>query len=200
MLSPNARAPRSFVVLVMSGLLLVMTSCGTDDGFGKRYSVSGTVTYNGKPLEKGEISFVPDDPTGVGATGTIENGSYTLSTGGNKDGARAGKYKVTISAKEDVTAKAKADFAKEIQGSTARLRPKAIHGQRGGHGQEPDPCRLRRYSHHDPHGRGQGTIQHHPLRALRCQRPARATGAGERQRPQMIVVVAGCKFARARHR
>jgi hypothetical protein len=89
-----------------------MTSCGTDDSFGKRYPVSGSVTYNGTPLEKGNISFVPDDPKGVGATGVIESGSYTLSTGGNNDGARAGKYKVTITAKEDSSAKAKAAFEK----------------------------------------------------------------------------------------
>jgi len=102
----------------MSGLLLVMTSCRSDEGFGfgKRFPVSGTVTYNGNPLEKGKISFVPDDPKGVGAAGDIENGSYAVSTGGEKDGAVAGKYKVIISAKEDSLAKAKADFAKDSKG------------------------------------------------------------------------------------
>ena len=99
-------------VLVVSGLI-VMTSCGTeDDGLGKRFPVSGNVTYNGEPLEKGSISFVPDDPQGVGATGTIDRGSYTMQTGATVDGARAGKYKVTITAKEDSSAKAKADFEK----------------------------------------------------------------------------------------
>ncbi len=42
--------------------------------------------------------------------------SYTLSTGGNNDGARAGKYKVTVTSKEDVSAKAKADFEKARAG------------------------------------------------------------------------------------
>jgi len=126
MLSPNARAPRYFVALAMSGVLLVMTSCSTDDrfGLGQRYPVSGTVTYNGNPLEKGSISFVPDDPKGTGASGVIENGSYTLSTGGEKDGARAGKYKVIISAKEDSYAKAKADFAKESKGADPGIVPR----------------------------------------------------------------------------
>ncbi len=59
----------------------VMTSCGTDDGLGKRFPVSGKVTYNGNPLEKGDISFVPDDPKGVGATGLIENGVVHLVDG-----------------------------------------------------------------------------------------------------------------------
>jgi hypothetical protein len=67
-------------------------------------------------LELGKISFIPDDPKGVGASGSIEDGSYTLSTGGESDGARPGKYKVTIYAREDATAKAKADFAKVNKG------------------------------------------------------------------------------------
>ena len=70
------------------------------------------MTYNGNPLQKGTISFISEDPGGVGATGAIEDGSYTLSTGGNNDGARAGKYKVVVVAKEDWQAKAKADFQK----------------------------------------------------------------------------------------
>ena len=104
---------RGFFAVLSASVTLVITSCGgTDDGLGRRFPVSGTVTYNGKPLEKGSISFIPDDPKGVGASGAIENGSYTMSTGGNSDGARAGKYKVTITAKEDSSAKAKADFEK----------------------------------------------------------------------------------------
>jgi hypothetical protein len=112
MLSFRALTRHCFPVLVVSGLL-VMTSCGTeDDGLGKRFPVSGNVTYNGEPLEKGSISFVPDDPQGVGATGAIDRGSYTMQTGATADGARAGKYKVTIVAREDSSAKAKADFEK----------------------------------------------------------------------------------------
>ena len=52
--------------------------------FGKRYSVSGTVTYNGNPLEKGKISFVPEDPKGIGASGTIEKGYYVAVHGRRK--------------------------------------------------------------------------------------------------------------------
>jgi major membrane immunogen (membrane-anchored lipoprotein) len=109
------RPPHRFLAILAVPALLVMASCGThDDGLGKRYPVSGTVTYNGAPLEKGEISFVSEDLTkNFGATGIITNGSYTLSTGGNDDGAQTGKYKVTITSKEDFVAKARADFQKE---------------------------------------------------------------------------------------
>jgi hypothetical protein len=125
MLFHHALARRCFAFSAVC-FVVAMTSCGTDDGLGKRYSVSGTVTYNGNPLEKGKISFVPDDPKSVGASGIIENGSYRLSTGGGDDGARAGKYKVTITAKEDATAKAQADFNKASKGAAG---PGHIPGQ-----------------------------------------------------------------------
>lgn len=112
MFSRSALVRGSFAVLVASGALVMISCGGGDDGLGKRYPVSGTVTYNGSPLEKGSISFVPDDPKGLGGSGSIENGAYTMSTGGNGDGVQVGKYKVTITAKEDASAKAKADFDK----------------------------------------------------------------------------------------
>ena len=78
-----------------------------------------TVKYNGSPLAKGEISFVTEDMSkNFGATATITDGSYKLSMGGAGDGAQIGKYKVTISAKEDFTEKAQADF-KKATGSTS---------------------------------------------------------------------------------
>jgi hypothetical protein len=108
--------PRPWGAVMTLSALLVMASCGDDDGLGKRYPVSGTVTYNGSPLERGEISFVSEDlKNNLGASGQITQGSYTLSTGGNEDGAQAGKYKVTITAKEDFLAKAKADFQKDTK-------------------------------------------------------------------------------------
>ena len=112
------RSSRCLSVLAIPALV-VLSSCGADDGLGKRYPVSGTVKYNVSPLEKGAISFITEDMSkNFGATGTIANGSYTLSMGGDSDGAQAGKYKVTISAKEDYSEKAQADFQKET-GSTS---------------------------------------------------------------------------------
>ena len=118
------RSSRCLAVLAVPALLVLGSCGGTDDGLGKRYPVSGTVTYNGSPLEKGEISFVTEDMSkNFGATGTITNGSYTLSMGGDGDGAQAGKYKVTIVAKEDYMAKAQADFKKETGGTSPKLLP-----------------------------------------------------------------------------
>jgi hypothetical protein len=120
------RSSRFLAVLIVPALL-VLASCGTDDGLGKRYPVSGTVKYNGNPLEKGEISFVSEDMSkNFGATGTIANGLYTLSMGGDGNGAQAGKYKVTIIAKEDYTEKAQADFQKATGSTSPKLLPNFV--------------------------------------------------------------------------
>src|SRR4051794_41888964 len=87
MRSRQRLAFRSLALLSACGAI-ALTSCGGEDAFGKRYYVSGTVTYNGTPLEKGKISFIPEDPKGVGASGIIENGSQTpLTRGGQPDPA-----------------------------------------------------------------------------------------------------------------
>jgi major membrane immunogen (membrane-anchored lipoprotein) len=109
-----SQVPRRFLAMLAVPALVITTSCGTEDGLGKRYPVSGSVTYNGNPLEKGEISFVSEDlKSNIGASGTIKDGSYSLSTGGDRDGAQPGKYKVTITSKDDYVSKAQADFQKE---------------------------------------------------------------------------------------
>jgi hypothetical protein len=74
--------------------------CGDDSGLPRRYHVSGTVTYNGKRLEKGTMNFTPDGTEGRAAGGTITDGQYSLTTHHPDDGAVPGKYKVSIMAKE----------------------------------------------------------------------------------------------------
>jgi len=86
-------------VTTLVGLgLLVVAGCGGDDsGIARRYAVSGKVTYKGQPVEKGTIVFEPTDVTKARvASGAIENGFYTLTTTGEKDGALPGDYKVCI--------------------------------------------------------------------------------------------------------
>jgi hypothetical protein len=68
---------------------------------GRRYAVHGRVTYRSQPLKIGRITFHPIDTTGPArdATGTIQDGNYSLSTIGGDDGALPGGYRVTIVAK-----------------------------------------------------------------------------------------------------
>ena len=95
MLIRSRFASRALALLVGPALLFVL-GCSGDDGLGKRYRVSGQVTYKGQPVEKGVVNFVPLTEGGHGATGQIENGSYSLTTLNLNDGAMSGKYKVTI--------------------------------------------------------------------------------------------------------
>jgi hypothetical protein len=61
-------------------------------------SVSGVVTFEGKPLTKGTITFVPETPgTGGTATGSLSSsGAYSLGTAQAGDGAIPARYKVTV--------------------------------------------------------------------------------------------------------
>jgi hypothetical protein len=62
--------------------------------------VSGTVTYQGKPVTAGTVSFVATDTTRPNANGNIgPDGSYTLQTTEPGDGAQVGDYKIVVSGK-----------------------------------------------------------------------------------------------------
>ncbi len=78
--------------IVMS--LFWLAGCG-----GKPASVSGIVTLDGKPLDKGMVGFAPVNG-GMRAAGKIQSdGSYSLST--NRDaGLETGEYKVTVVSRE----------------------------------------------------------------------------------------------------
>ncbi len=64
--------------------------------------VSGTVTYEGKPLSQGTISLAPVDPDAKlqAASGDIKNGSFTLTTTASAPGVMVGKYKALIKSVE----------------------------------------------------------------------------------------------------
>jgi len=99
----NRQQFRAWCIPFVTGLVIVsIVGCGDDTGLGKRYPVYGKVTYNGKPIEKGQITFAPTKTEGTtrAANGVIENGNYTLTTAANGDGALPGDYQVTIISKE----------------------------------------------------------------------------------------------------
>ena len=67
--------------------------------------VTGKVTYNGKPLEIGEVVFNPvsgeTETTGQPASGTLGSGGYyRLSTFDDGDGAVLGDHIITIKSNE----------------------------------------------------------------------------------------------------
>jgi hypothetical protein len=105
---------RALGVVCSALVTVVMIGCG-DDALGKRYKVTGTVTYKGTPLEKGTVTFYAvggENAEARGASGSIVNGSYTLSTIGGDDGAFPGEYVVAIAARAPDMSEAKANQAK----------------------------------------------------------------------------------------
>lgn len=87
------------LVWMLFGVLVCGAGCGS--GAPKTVNVSGTVEFDGQPLTKGTISFVPqavgENEQNRPATGTIDDkGHYVLSTFKPGDGALPGKYLVAI--------------------------------------------------------------------------------------------------------
>jgi hypothetical protein len=76
-------------------LLLLLCAClvGCGDN-GGRVPVTGTVSFNGQPLETGHISFGGDQ--GAAGVGQIVQGEFSLSETANQDGVLPGKYDVLI--------------------------------------------------------------------------------------------------------
>ena len=108
--SPRRRTFSALASMSLSFIALLAIGCGDDSGLPTRYKVTGTVKYKGAPVEKGTITFAPEDAAnGRSATSTITNGSYSLTTHANNDGALPGKYKVSISSREVDLSKAQAN-------------------------------------------------------------------------------------------
>lgn len=61
-------------------LLLLFVAClaGCGDGKPPTYELSGTVTFDGKPIPEGSIMFRPSDNRSATATTQIVDGKYSL--------------------------------------------------------------------------------------------------------------------------
>src|SRR4051794_4127534 len=93
---------RRGLALLVGPALLSPLGC-SDEGLGKRYSVSGTVKYKGEPVSKARISFVPKSggSSTHGAYGQVTDGSFSsLTTLTDGDGALPGEYFVTVDTRE----------------------------------------------------------------------------------------------------
>jgi hypothetical protein len=95
---PGRRA--SCLALVAAAVALTPLACGRSGPEMAR--VSGTVTYQGKPVPKGTVSFVSPDAARRNATGQLDaNGYYRLQTEEPGDGAELGDYDVAFYAHEE---------------------------------------------------------------------------------------------------
>jgi hypothetical protein len=97
------RTTNRFYVLLSLSVLLA--GCGGDPSKPALGRVSGTVTYQGKPLTTGLVTFIPSSgpgaSTGQPASGEINSsGGYSLTTFEAGDGAVLGTHTVTVQARE----------------------------------------------------------------------------------------------------
>jgi hypothetical protein len=79
---------------IACGIALITCVAGCGRGGGSA-AISGTVSYEGKPLEKGIINFVPADGKGPTAAATIADGKYSVKVAPGKKLVRIEGYKVT---------------------------------------------------------------------------------------------------------
>ena len=85
--------PHIAAICAAAAVCLTLSGCG---GSGiTTAAVSGTVTYQGKPVTEGTVFFQPEK--GPGATGGLDSqGHYVLRTKTRGDGAPLGKNTVVI--------------------------------------------------------------------------------------------------------
>jgi hypothetical protein len=80
--------------IVRIAFLIAFLGCADKDPHG-RESLTGTVTFQGRPLGAGTIEFLPPDPRqGLSARGQILNGRFVIP---RSLGVPAGTYRVLIS-------------------------------------------------------------------------------------------------------
>lgn len=81
-----------------------VSGCGGDQIKGvdrNLVPVTGKITYDGKPLKAGDISFISTDNPGKGYASTIDaSGNYALAYSQSSKGALPGNYNVRIASTE----------------------------------------------------------------------------------------------------
>jgi hypothetical protein len=86
------------VCLVIVGSLVV-AGCGGGDAVKHVavFKITGTLTFQGKPLPQAIVTFSPKEGQPVATGTTNDKGQFTLSTYADGDGAAAGNYGVVVS-------------------------------------------------------------------------------------------------------
>jgi hypothetical protein len=73
--------------------IVIVGVFGCADGKPKRYSVSGDIKWQGKPLDQGGITFLGEDLALGTGWASIKDGKYSIPA---KEGLLAGRYKVMV--------------------------------------------------------------------------------------------------------
>jgi hypothetical protein len=93
----NSKVRVASLFLFLAGVGLLLAGCG--GGGEPTANVNGSVTYDGQPVTSGNITFAPLEGTvGKPANGLVQpDGSFTLSTYAEGDGAVVGRHRVLFS-------------------------------------------------------------------------------------------------------
>ncbi|NBO91249.1 MAG: hypothetical protein EBV06_02870 [Planctomycetia bacterium] len=84
-------------VALVAALGLCVLGCGASDGRKPVYSVTGKVTYGGKPAAGATVVFHPLGADDVRPRGKVaDDGSLEVTTYDAKDGAPAGDYRLSV--------------------------------------------------------------------------------------------------------
>jgi len=91
--------PHSHSISLAGLFLACCFLLGCDDGKMATAPVKGTVTLDGEPVPMGTVTFVSETKGAPYAYGEIQfDGTFTMSTYGQGDGAVLGRHKIMISA------------------------------------------------------------------------------------------------------
>jgi hypothetical protein len=98
----HSQTIRRCLMIVPFGALLAVLGCGGAKYSPTLFTVSGNVTFHGKPVPTGFVSFEPNAAqgnSGPGCGATIKNGYYETDT--NK-GITGGPYLVTVNGADGI--------------------------------------------------------------------------------------------------
>ncbi len=85
------------MIRILSLLALVCLLCGcSGSGRPPTYPVTGTVLWNGKPVQGARVVFIPTGAEESAAGITNASGKYQLTTFVAGDGAQPGEYRVKV--------------------------------------------------------------------------------------------------------
>ncbi|MDR2641968.1 MAG: hypothetical protein LBC74_04165 [Planctomycetaceae bacterium] len=113
--------PISLIILIFLGIFTGCSPAGVPV-----YSVTGTVTYQGKPVENALVSLIPESTEIRGASAmTNGNGQFVVVTQGAKEnGAMLGEYKILVTKLIEVD-----DSGKEVIREQVKYNPNNNHNE-----------------------------------------------------------------------
>jgi hypothetical protein len=106
--NPSPRRGAGPLYLALAVCLVAALAMASGCGGKNTATVSGNVTYDGKPIDKGSVSFIPKDGAGPVSAGEIIDGAYRAAnvTPGTKIVKIIGVRKVKFALSQEEMAKA----------------------------------------------------------------------------------------------